>query len=198
MTASNDGLHYVTETQSWTHALAIRRMLGHFGHLRDMHASPDPEEDEYFICIAEFVIWVSIVDQGFELLLNGYSTSSGANYSHLRKASADGQHVIAATWARNKITHCVSRPVLNQAGRLDQTLILGESNLGPDFRWLNTMDLIDQGVNVTEKYRQEPLYDNLFAGKSIYETLVPCVRWLSEVRYDYRDPTWASRWFEAK
>jgi len=161
MTASNDGPRDVTETQSWTHALAVGTMLGHFRHLRDIHTSLDPGEDEYFICIAEFVIWVAIVDQGFESLLNRYSTSSGANYSNLKKASADGQHVIAATWARNKIIHCVSRPVLNQTGWLDQTFILGESNLGPDFRWLKTKDPVDQGVKVTEKYPQEPLYDDL-------------------------------------
>ncbi len=173
-------------------------MLGHFGRLRDMHESLNPAEDEYFICIAEFVIWVAIVDEGFKSLLNGYSTSSGADYSLLKKASADGQHVIAATWARNKIIHCVSRPVLNQAGKLGHSFILGKSALGPDFKWLRHTELIDQGVNVSGKYGQEQCYDDLFAGKPVYETLVPCVRWLSEVRYDYRDPEWASRWFEAK
>lgn len=188
----------VSREQSWTHALAVRAFLKSFRQLRAFHEGAEMDQDEYFISLAEFLFWAAVVDEGNNRILRGYKSSSGHDYEDLKARSSDGQHVIAAKWARNKITHCVSRPVADHAGLLGDSFILNESTLSPDFRWIDRQTMVEQGIDVAEKYAREPRYDEHFAGRPVYETLLPCVRWLSEVWYHQPDPTWVERKFESK
>ena len=192
------GKRAVSREQSWTHALAIRACLKSFAKVRALHEGSEIDQDAYFICLAEFLFWGVIVDEGNKRILRGFTSPSGHGYEDLKARSIDGQHVIAAKWARNKITHCVSRPVADHAGLLGESFTLDESTLGQEFRWIDREAMIAQGIDVDEVYAREPRYDEHFAGRSVYETLLPCVRWLSEVWYYQPDPNWVERKFESK
>lgn len=174
-------------------------MWSRFGAIQRLHESQCDDEDEYFVAVAEFTLWAVIVDEGFSALLQGLTAPSGEDYTALRDASADGRHVSGLRWARHKISHCVARPVHDGAGVLGEDFVLGESTLGPDFRWLPREVVLSDSVDPRNGNALEvAAYDDLLAHHKVYETVLACIRWLAEVRYDYRDPNWARRWFDAQ
>lgn len=189
----------ISSRHSWTHRLALDAMLKHFARLRKLHDSSDDDADSYFIALAEFTLWAVIVDEGFVALLRGQTTPGGADYSHLKARSIDGRHVNGLRWARNKISHCVARPVHDEAGKLGVDFILGKSTIGPDMRWL-PVEVVLQDALDPQRARpdEQTAYEELLAGNGVYDTVLSCVRWLSEVRYDHRDPTWQQRWFDSR
>lgn len=185
----------LTRDQSWTHRLAADRAQQHFLAIQRAHAAGEYDPDSLFIRIAEYLYWVTTVDEGFSVVLRGMTSPTGASYKDLRARSEDGQHVLAARWARNKITHCLARPIHDEAGRLGETLVLGSSTLGPDLRWLTLEAAIAKAIDADRHEFGSEQYDKWFAGQPVYPTLIACFRWFSTVRYDYRDPNYARNWF---
>jgi len=144
--------------------------------------------------VSEFLFWVFAVDEGFREVLRGLQSPSGKTYEDLRDASADGQHVLTARWARNKITHCLARPMEDNAGRLGEAE-LDSFNLRPDLTWLDSKSAVADSLSSESMNAGRPEYDQHFAGRSIFPTLGPCFRWSSEVRYVHSDPGYAENWF---
>lgn len=189
----------VSRGASWAHALAIGTMQRHYASVECLHSSSAEDPDSYFVAVAEFVMWACVVDEGYDQILGDLTSPTGKTYRRLRDASPDGRTVIGARWARNHIVHCVANPVVDRAGNLGADFRLGESTLGPDFRWLPTADIVATSVNPQGRNRDgRRAYDALLAGRPVFLSLQSCMRWLSEVRYDYRDPGWAQRWFAAQ
>lgn len=184
----------ISRDTSWTHALAVRRAQEHFLHIRQGHDAGKVDLDRFFLQVSEFLFWVCIADEGFKLVLQGDVSPNGLSYPALRSTSIDGQHVMAARWARNKITHCLARPVVDDAGRLDE-FVLNESTLGPDLRWLASEAAIKDAVEAEQHPGGRLEYDEHFANRLVYSTLLPCYRWISEVRYVYHDAEYAANWF---
>lgn len=171
-------------------------MQRHYASIERLHASSALEPDAYFVAVAEFVMWAYVVDDGFDTILGDLASPTGLTYRQLRDASPDGRTVKGARWVRDRIVHCVANPVADTSGVLDGGFALDTSTIGPDFRWLPTDDVVAVSVNARQSNRDgRSAYDERLAGRPIFPTLQACNRWLSIVRYDYRDATWADRWF---
>lgn len=106
----------ISRDTSWTHALAVRRAQEHFLHIRQGHDAGEVDLDRFFLQVSEFLFWVCIADEGFKLVLQGDVSPDGLSYPDLRSTSIDGQHVMAARWARNKITLASPAPLLTTLG----------------------------------------------------------------------------------
>lgn len=184
----------ISRDMSWTHALAVRRAQEHFLRIRQGHDAGELNLDRFFLQVSEFLFWVCIADDGFKLVLHGDLSPDGRTYADLRSSSSDGQHVIAARWARNKITHCLARPVVNEAGLLDEFTLDG-SSLGLDLRWLASAAAIKGAVDADQHPGGKLEYDEHFANQPVYSTLLPCYRWISEVRYVHHDADYSANWF---
>lgn len=175
----------VDASQSWTHALAIRRMQTLYNQLQQhLDASPS-DADATFICTSEFLYWTCVADEAFKVILGDMTTSDGRTYAKLRLEAVDGQHLLGARWARNKVTHCVVRPV-----RLENT-----QAAAPGMYWRDVESIQRGGIDVEKTTQWVEQYRAHFANRPLLDPLKRCYVWISEVRYDYRDPDWAKAWF---
>lgn len=180
----------ISQGISWTHRLAIdqtqRRFHDLLGHTQTDHFDVDAS----YTALCEVLLWACIADEGFDLVVGSEDSPRRKALNEIRRGSESGRHMMAARWARNKMAHCLARPTSNP----DQLRNGGES---VSLRWLSASQIIDHALEA-DKYRKGlEQYNQLFDGREVVGTLKPVIMWVSEVRYDYRDPKWADRWFEA-
>jgi hypothetical protein len=179
----------ITQGVSWTHRLAVDRAQRKFDELTK-HCDQDRlDVDVAYATLCELLAWARVVDEGFEVILEGKATDSGKSYEDLRQESLSGQYMLAARWARNKMTHCLVRPIA-QGTRVEDSARRAQS-----LEWLIADEVFKDAISNRKQGAGLVEYDRLFAGRRVVETLQPVIAWISEVRYDYRDSGWADNWF---
>lgn len=179
-----------SEGISWTHRLAIDQTQQRFHDLLRYAQEDDFDVDAAYTALCEVLLWACIADEGFDLVVGPEGSSRRTALNEIRKGSESGRHMMAARWARNKMAHCLARPTSNP----DQLRNGGES---VSLRWLPASEIIDNALEARGRTNGLEQYNQLFDGREVVGTLKPVIMWVSEVRYDYRDPKWADRWFEA-
>mgnify|MGYP006911556444 CR=1 FL=1 len=187
--ASYGRAQMITQNLSWTHRLAVDRAQRKFGELSKLCEQDRLDADLAYATLCELLAWARVVDEGFEVILEGKATDSGKSYEALRQASLCGQHMLAARWARNKTTHCLARPIA-QGTRVEDCPRRAQS-----LEWLPAGDVFKDVISNRKQGAGLVEYERLFAGQRVVETLQPVIAWISEVRYDYRDSGWADNWF---
>lgn len=180
----------LSEGVSWTHRLAIDQTQLRFHELLSFTRAKRSSSAASYAAVCEVLLWASIADEGFDLIFGPKDLQSYEALKRIRGSSVLGQHMKAARWARNKMTHCLARPVLWDA-RPDRQ----RSDL-PLLRWLPPRHIVGESIGADERSEGLAEYENLFVGQDVVETLKPVVSWVSEVRYDFRDPGWAGQWLE--
>ena len=182
----------ISEGISWTHRLAVDQAQRRFRELLGYSGASDSGTDASYAAVCEVLLWACIADEGFDIISGAKGSPRRKALASIRKASVPGQHMIAARWARNKMTHCLARPTTATA---DQPRSENES---ASLYWLPPGQVIQLALGADEYPGGFAEYERLFAGQDVVETLRPVTAWVSEVRYDYRDPTWADKWFKAR
>ncbi len=175
----------INEYLSWTYALAIHRAQDRFAMIKKAHESPEANAEMVYPYVVE----------GQEKVLAGLCSPSGRDYTQIRTESEDGQHVVAARWVRNKAAHCLARPLQNKARKRGEVLKAGEAIRDPALRWMDTEQVFANAIDADSRKGGQDQYEQWFAGKLVYPTPVSCVRWISQVRYDYRNADYAQNWF---
>jgi len=188
---SKKGQWQVSQEQSLTHYWSVMTMLQRYREISTLVDEDSPTDMRHFVCASEFLYSAWVVDEGFERIL-------GESYIMVRSQSHDGRYVDAIALVRNKVTHSLATAVVSQHDRLDINLKLGYSPLGPYLRWANLKEIRNSAIDYLPDPRREALYPELFEGKMLKTGLDACCRWLSEVRYDYRNPDWAKGWIAAQ
>lgn len=180
----------ISEGISWTHRLAIDQTQQRFRDLLRYAQADDFDTDASYTALCEVLLWACIADEGFDLVVGSEDSPRRKALNEIRKGSESGRHMMAARWARNKMAHCLARSTSNP----DQLRNGGES---VSLRWLPASEIIDNALEARGRANGLEHYNQLFDGRDVVATLKPVIMWVSEVRYDYRDPKWADRWFEA-
>lgn len=180
------------EGVSWTHRLAIDQTQRRFQELLRYTRAERSGSDAPYAVVCEVLLWASIADEGFDLIFGPRGSQRYEALKRIRGSSVLGQHMKAARWARNRMTHCLARPVLWDAGPDRQR------NDVPLLRWLPPRHILGESIGADERSEGLTEYENLFVGQDVVYTLRPVVAWVSEVRYDFRDPGWADKWFECR
>lgn len=180
----------ISEDISWTHRLAIDQTQRRFHDLLRHTQTDHFDVDAAYTALSEVLLWACIADEGFDLVVGSEGSPRRKALNEIRRGSESGRHMMAARWARNKMAHCLARPTSNP----DQLRIGGE---GVSLRWLSASQIIDHALEADKHRKGLEQYNQLFDGREVVGTLKPVIMWVSEVRYDYRDPKWADRWFGA-
>jgi hypothetical protein len=177
----------VTQAQSLAHYWAVIAMQRHHRTIVELEQQGELSEEGPYIAVSEFLYWARVVDEGFEIIL-------GSPYTRARTASEEGRHVEAVSLLRNKTAHSLVCVVAQTHDRLGVDFVLNQSPLGEYLRWVTVEELHDQAMGYRPDLERESLYSKLLAGRSVRPGIDACWKWLSEVRYDYRDPSWAKSW----
>lgn len=188
---SKKGQPQVSEGQSLIHYWSVMTMLNRYHDFLALVDESSPTDMRHFVCASEFLYWARVVDEGFERIL-------GESYSTSRSQSHDGRYVDAIALVRNKATHSLATVVDSQHDRLDIDFKLDSSPIGPYLRWANLEEIRNSAIDYRPEPGREALYRELLEGKMLKTGLDACCRWLSEVRYDYRNPDWAKGWIAAQ
>lgn len=188
---SKKGQSQVSQGQSLAHYWSVMTMLNRYHDISALVGEDSPTDMRHFVCASEFLYWARVVDEGFERIL-------GESYIAVRSQSHDGRYVDAVALARNKVTHSLVTVVASQHDRLDIDFKFGYSPFGPYLRWANLEEIRNSAIDYLPDPRREALYTELLEGKMLKTGLDACCRWLSEVRYDYRNPDWAKGWIAAQ
>jgi len=181
----------ISEGISWTHRLAIDQTQQRFHDLLRYAQADDFDTDASYTALCEVLLWACIADEGFDLVVGSEGSSRRKALHEIRRGSESGRHMMAARWARNKMAHCLARSTSNP----DQLRKGGES---VSLRWLPASEIIDNALEADKCPKGLEQSNQLFDGREVIGTLAHVIMWVSEVRYDYRDPKWADRWFEAR
>ena len=182
----------ITEGVSWTHRLAVDRAQRRFDELRRHCDQERVDAASAYGTLCEVLFWVCLVDEGFDAVFGKLGESELGTFRRIRAASLNGQHMEAARWARNKMTHCLARPASQEVGSGPR--LPGHTS----FRWLPPKHVFATAIEAEVRPRGLDEYERLFAGRDVVETLLPVIAWVSEVRYDHRDPEWAAEWFRRR
>lgn len=180
----------ISEGVSWTHRLAIDQTQRRFHELLSYTRAERFGSDAPYAAVCEVLLWASIADEGFDLILGPKGSQRYETLKRIRGSSVSGQHMKAARWARNKMTHCLARPVRCDAGPD------GQKSDRPSLCWLPPRQILGASIGADERPEGLVEFENRFVGRDVVDTLRPVVAWVSEVRYDFRDPGWADKWFE--
>jgi len=176
---------------SWTHRLAVDQTQRRFNDLVRCTQADDFDVDASYAAVCEVLLWACIADEGFDAVFGPKKSSRNQALANLRQSSDAGQHMLAARWARNKMVHCLATPT-SSSGQL------GKETADASLRWLPAAQVFDEALGAEDRKTGLEQYNELFDGREVISTFKPVIAWVSEVRYDYRDPNWADRWFDAR
>jgi hypothetical protein len=181
----------ISEGISWTHRLAIDQTQRRFHDLLRYSQADEFDVDATYAAVCEVLLWACIADEGFDIIVGPEKSPRREALERIRKGSEAGRYMMATRWARNKMAHCLARPTSNPEQ-------LRNGGGGVSLKWLPASQIIDNALEADKYPKGLEQYNQLFDGREVVGTLAHVIMWVSEVRYDYRDPKWADRWFEAR